>query len=44
MDGGIDVIYSEKKDEVVGTFQDNETLSFTGAGDGFDSGFSSGFG
>jgi hypothetical protein len=28
---------------VVGTFQDNETLSFTGAGDAFSSGFSSGF-
>jgi len=29
---------------VTGTFVDTETLSFTGVGDGFDPGFSSGFG
>ena len=29
---------------VTGIFQDNEAISFTGAGDGFDGGFSSGFG
>ena len=29
---------------VVGTFIDNEPLTFTGADDGFDTGFSSGFG
>ena len=29
---------------LVGFFEDGENLSFTGAGDGFDTGFSSGFG
>ena len=29
---------------VIGAFIDDEPLSFTGAGDGFDTGFSSGFG
>ncbi len=29
---------------VTGSFQDNEALSFTGLGDGFDVGFSNGFG
>ena len=29
---------------VTGIFQDNEVINFTGAGDGFDSGFSNGFG